>query len=285
MLTGSHLKSGLATALRLIETEKDHINAINVYPVADGDTGTNILLTIKGAMSKVNGFTEASLVAREIAEGMLESAKGNSGVILSQFFWGFMESIEEKAILTNADFARALVNGTKMAYMAVDNPVEGTILTVMKAAANAAIENVNLPEKDFLNAIFEKAIESLNETPELLAKLGKPKVIDSGAYGFVLLLEGFVRAAGSDANFRIEATKNYKETTEENLFCSNFLVELNEKVEREKLKEELRKMGNSLVVVNNEKVLKVHIHTQDPEAVKNVLSSLGNMKNVRIERI
>jgi len=286
VITGEELKKGFSIALKLIEAEKEHINAINVYPVADGDTGTNLLLTIKGAIENVDGFSQVNVIAKELAEGMLESARGNSGVILSQFMWGFMEAIEGKDVLTNEDFARAIVNGTKLAYTAVDNPVEGTILSVMRAAARAAVENISLPKEQFLKVIFETAVDELNRTPDMLAKLGKPRVIDSGAYGFVLLLEGLVRAVGGSARVRrVKAEKSYREKDGEKFFCSNFLLRLNRKVAGEKLREKLRELGNSIVIVNSGEMVKVHIHTSSPGHVEEVLKRFGEIKNFRVEKI
>ncbi len=290
MIHGGHLKRAIFLTTDLLRQEKEFINAINVFPVADGDTGTNMLATMEGIAKEISPLDtySISLVAQAVADAALEHARGNSGVILSQFFWGFREGVDGKERLTVPEFAYALSVGTKYAYMAVEKPIEGTILTVMRESAEEAqriarrIADVGV----FLKSVFQRAIEALEKTPELLAKIGKPKIIDSGGYGFVLFLEGFVRAFGVEAKaFRVRGMKAEREVKDEKLYCSNFLLTLNNGWDNNAIKAELRKYGDSVVVIGGNGKVKVHIHTDRPEVVEQVLQRFGDIVQKKVDPI
>ena len=286
-MNGVHLKRAIGETVRIIEKEKKFLNDINVFPVADGDTGTNLYLTLKGTWDSILDLEEyrANVVAQRIAEASLLHAKGNSGVILSQFFWGFREGVDGKSELTVKDLAVAFGTGARYAYQAVANPVEGTILTVMREAAEWSarlaqrIRNV----RNFMVSVFQRTILALEKTPELLSRIGKPPVIDSGAYGFTLFLEGFVRALGEQVKGkRVRGMKVEREEKEGRLYCSNFLVsggDINV------LKSIALKYGDSVVVVGNNGTYKVHVHTSVPEEVERVLSSVGEIVDKKVEPI
>lgn len=288
-VNGRHLKSAVGETVDLIEKEKDLINDINVFPVADGDTGTNLYVTLKGVWESILDLDDyrANVVSQAIAEASLLHAKGNSGVILSQFFWGFREGVDGKEELGVKDLATAFSTGAKYAYSAVVNPIEGTMLTVMRETADWATRFVRRfnDVRSFLSGLFRKGVEALEKTPELLARIGKPKVIDSGAYGFTLFLEGFIRAVGASINpFRVRGIKKVEreERGDGSLFCSNFLVEGGDP---ELLKLTATRFGDSVVVVGNGGVFKVHVHTDRPDAVEEALSRIGKVVDRRIERI
>lgn len=291
-MDGKHLKKGIELATELIGKEMDFINAINVYPVADGDTGTNMYNTMQGIWEQIREIDtdHAGQVAEYVADAALESARGNSGVILSQFFWGFREGIGDAEVLDKNLVVSAFTEGKEWAYQAVSNPVEGTILTVMRETAEAAQrlakEYESVPE--LLHHVYQASLTALEKTPEMLRRLGKPKIIDSGAYGFTLLVEGFVRALGvSLEGYRVRGMRAERETGngESNLFCTNYMIELNNGATADEIRAVIEKYGDSIVVVGGGGKMKVHIHTDRPEYIKELLQSFGKIIQERIDRI
>ena len=289
-INGRHLKGAVGEAVNILEKEKELLNNINVFPVADGDTGTNMYVTLRGTWESILDLDEwrANVVAEKIAESSLFHAKGNSGVILSQFFWGFREGVDGKYELDVKDLAYAFSMGAKYAYQAVANPVEGTILTVMRETAHWATRFVRMfnDVREFLAQVFQKGVEALEKTPELLSKLGRPRVIDSGAYGFTLFLEGFIRAVGGSVNhYTVEETRSFKQSDNNGkttLYCSNFLVRIEKP---DILREIASRYGDSIVVVGSNGVYKLHVHTGTPELVEEELARIGKVINKRVERI
>ncbi len=286
-VNGEHLKRAIGETVEILEEEKTFLNDINVFPVADGDTGTNLYLTLKGTWESVLDLEDyrANVVAQRVAEASLLHAKGNSGVILSQFFWGFREGVDGKAELGVKDLAVAFGTGAKYAYAAVANPVEGTILTVMREAAewSARIAQRFNDVRNFMTSVFQRAVHALERTPELLSRIGKPAVIDSGAYGFTLFLEGFVRAVGRQVKGkRVRGVRVERENGEGELFCSNFLVTGGSP---DVLKSIALRYGDSVVVVGNNGVFKVHVHTSTPEEVEKALSTVGEITEKKVEPI
>lgn len=292
MMNGKHLKEGIKLATDLIEKEMEFINAINVYPVADGDTGTNMYNTMKGIWEAVKDVDSehAGEVAEAVADAALESARGNSGVILSQFFWGFREGIGDAAALDRTKVAAAFGEGKNWAYQAVANPVEGTILTVMRETAEAAQRLArqynSVPE--ILHHTYQAALSALEKTPEMLKKLGKPKIIDSGAYGFTLIVEGFVHALGVDVQgYRVRGMRAERETSRGGpaLYCTNFMIETNSGTSADEIRGAIADLGDSIVVVGGHGKVKVHIHSTDPEKVKERLLPFGQIVQERIDQI
>ena len=289
-INGKHLKSAIGETVGIIEKEKELLNNINVFPVADGDTGTNMYVTLKGTWESILDLEDyrANVVSHAIAEASLLHAKGNSGVILSQFFWGFREGVDGKEELGVGDLATAFSMGAKYAYQAVANPVEGTILTVMRETAHWATRFVRKfnDARTFLSNLFKKGVEALEKTPELLSKLGKPKVIDSGAYGFTLFLEGFIRAVGgSVGHYHIDSPETpieREKTGYKELYCSNYLVSGGNIAQ---LREIALRYGESVVVVGNNGTFKVHVHTDKPDIVEEELSRIARILDRRIEKI
>lgn len=292
MIFGTHMKNAVITSTELIRAEMEFINAINVYPVADGDTGTNLYYTLKGIADAIADLNERSIsvVADAVANASLESARGNSGVILSQFFWGFREGVGDREYLDIPGFAKALWTGTEWAYKAVANPVEGTILTVMRETSEAAMHAANNGHgnnvRAFMHNIFQIALKALEKTPELLAKLGKPKVVDSGGYGFVLFLEGFVRSIGVPVHgIRIRGMRVKREKGNGGkLFCTNFLLKA-KKGGIATIRTVISDLGDSIVVVGGNGKIKVHIHSPYPEAVRKRLMEFGEIVGEKIDPI
>ena len=292
MIRGKHLKDAIFAGEALLRKEMDFINAINVYPVADADTGTNMYNTVRGIAELIQDVDEerADKMAETIAEAGLEAARGNSGTILSQYFWGFAEAVQGKESLSVQDLAVALEEAKNWAYQAVANPVEGTILTTMRAAADAARALANDTDVlSFINKVYQNALVALEETPELLANLGKPKIIDSGAYGYTLVLEGLVHAFGGNVQgYRVRGLAAERENHADEsgaLFCSNFMLDLDDGATASEIRRAIQIYGDSIVVVGGRGKMKVHIHTDRPDTVRHVLERFGKVVQERIDKI
>ncbi|MDN4073481.1 DAK2 domain-containing protein [Fictibacillus terranigra] len=287
------------------------VDALNVFPVPDGDTGTNMNLTITSGAKEVRNNVTADIgkVASSFSRGLLMGARGNSGVILSQLFRGFSKSIEGKETITSVDFARAFENGVETAYKAVMKPVEGTILTVAKDAAKRAVKAAKKSD-DILFVMYEVVTEakaSLDRTPDLLPVLKEVGVVDSGGQGLLTVYEGFLSALeGKDLPAISPQAPSMKEMVNaehhkaqvhmrtEDIhygYCTEFMV----KFEPEKLKKapfseeafrnELNEHGDSLLVVADEDLVKVHIHTEEPGNMLTLAQKHGSLINIKIENM
>lgn len=287
-----------------LEAKKEWINELNVFPVPDGDTGTNMTLTIMSAASKVSALSDSSMkaLAKAISSGSLRGARGNSGVILSQLLRGFTKVIEHYDTVDAVIFARAFEKGVETAYKAVMKPKEGTILTVARGAAEKALEIAG--ESDSLETFFTDVIAEaelvLSRTPDMLPVLKEAGVVDSGGQGLLEVLKGaFDGYMGKEIDLNFEKPKTAVSgkpvsAEESNIkfgYCTEFIIMLEkqftEKDEHE-FKEYLMSIGDSLVVVADDEIVKVHVHTNDPgEAIQRALTygQLSNMKidNMRLE--
>ena len=287
-----------------LEAKKEWINELNVFPVPDGDTGTNMTLTIMSAASEVSALSDSSMkaLAKAISSGSLRGARGNSGVILSQLLRGFTKVIEHYDTVDAVIFARAFEKGVETAYKAVMKPKEGTILTVARGAAEKALEIAG--ESDSLETFFTDVIAEaelvLSRTPDMLPVLKEAGVVDSGGQGLLEVLKGaFDGYMGKEIDLNFEKPKTAVSgkpvsSEESNIkfgYCTEFIIMLEkqftEKDEHE-FKEYLMSIGDSLVVVADDEIVKVHVHTNDPgEAIQRALTygQLSNMKidNMRLE--
>ena len=297
-----------------LENNKEWINELNVFPVPDGDTGTNMTLTIMSAAKEVAslhdmGDIDMQSLCKAISSGSLRGARGNSGVILSQLFRGFTKVVKECDKITIPVVAEAFEKAVETAYKAVMKPKEGTILTVAKGAANKAREladNGSENMSEFLAQIIARAEEVLEQTPEMLPVLKQAGVVDSGGQGLVLVLKGAYDAyMGKEIDFNLSETGvvssaaisagiNPEAQTNADIkfgYCTEFIIMLNKvfniKAELD-FKAYLESIGDSIVVVADEDVVKVHVHTNDPGlAIQKALKygALSNMKidNMRLE--
>ena len=287
-----------------LEAKKEWINELNVFPVPDGDTGTNMTLTIMAAASEVSALSDPTMktLAKAISSGSLRGARGNSGVILSQLLRGFTKSIEHHEQVDAMAFARAFEKGVETAYKAVMKPKEGTILTVAKGAAVKALEIAEDSEnlETFFADVIAEAEEVLSRTPEMLPVLKEAGVVDSGGQGLLEVLKGaFDGYLGKEIDMNFEkpahAVMSKPMSAEESDikfgYCTEFIImlekEFSEKEERA-FKEYLLSIGDSLVVVADDEIVKVHVHTNAPgDAIQRALTygQLSNMKidNMRLE--
>ena len=292
------LRDMILSGANNLQNHMDLVDKLNVFPVPDGDTGTNMSLTISSAIKELskNNQDDITLIGKSIAKGSLMGARGNSGVILSQIIRGFSKGVENKTELTVADLANALKLGSDTAYKAVIKPVEGTILTVVRESAEYSLD-VAKKEKDviaFFELVVKKANESLDRTPELLPALKQAGVIDSGGKGLVLFYEGilsslkgnFIEKKDSDlGDTSVVKNNDYVSSSDiEFGYCTEFILET-EKTTPEKIRDLMMSLGDSLVVVGDEGIIKVHVHTNEPGNALQIALQYGQLVTVKIENM
>lgn len=301
LITAAEFKAMLLSGSNNLTNHHHEIDALNVFPVPDGDTGTNMNLTFSSGVDDLmkTHSEHVGELSKVLSKGLLMGARGNSGVILSQIFRGFYQSVETKRSLNAQDFSAAFVKGTEIAYKAVMRPVEGTILTVLRESANETKEYISLhPELDVietLDFLIQAAHKSLQNTPELLPILKEVGVVDSGGAGYVKILEGFrLGLLGTPVELleNISISENGVQSALDNDefgYCTEFIIRLNEntisKFSEDKLKEKLAHLGDSIVVVQDEDIVKVHVHTLTPGEALNLGQRFGEFVKLKIENM
>lgn len=288
---------------RNLETKKEWINELNVFPVPDGDTGTNMTLTIMSAAAEVGKIENPTMetLAKAISSGSLRGARGNSGVILSQLLRGFTKVISEKEELDAAVLAAAMEKGVETAYKAVMKPKDGTILTVAKEAAAKASELSETAEdlQPFLEEILSCAEDVLERTPDMLPVLKEAGVVDSGGQGYVEVLRGALDAfLGKEVadtvkipEVSVSPLRVSTPAQEEEIrfgYCTEFIVLLEDPMSTETVqgfKDYLSSIGDSLVVVADEELVKVHVHTNDPGLALQKGLSYGQLSRMKIDNM
>ena len=299
-IEGVLFRSMLVSGANNLKNERDIVDRLNVFPVPDGDTGTNMSLTMNSAITELESVTSNELgeISKAVARGSLMGARGNSGVILSQILRGFAQGIEGKDYLQVEDFAIALDSARKVAYKAVIKPVEGTILTVCRETAEAALEMKDMENmEDFLVKLLEATRRSLANTPELLKALKEANVVDSGGRGFLSILEGMVKAYQGNpinADGSTETKQDFEEMMKQDIhafsgeikfgYCTEFFLRTYE-VDADTFRREIEDMGDSMVVVGGEGIIKIHIHTNDPGVVLQKASAHGALDRIKIENM
>lgn len=283
-----------------LQNSKDLVDKLNVFPVPDGDTGTNMSLTISYAMKELEkvGEDDITKIAKALSKGSLMGARGNSGVILSQIIRGIGKSVEGKEKLSTVDLAKALKGGSDTAYKAVIKPVEGTILTVIRETAEYAVKlakRENNIEK-FLGKVVREANVSLENTPNLLKNLKDAGVVDSGGKGLTLILEGFylaivgkavVPATAEKAELKNVSLSSADTTSTEDIkfgYCTEFILE-SDKIDDAGIRDIMLGYGDSLAVVGDEGVIKVHVHTNEPGNVLQEALKYGQLLTIKIENM
>lgn len=281
---------------RLLE-ESEYVNSLNVFPVPDGDTGTNMSATFKAAAKEIEGMNSSSIgeTSKKLAKGALMGARGNSGVILSQILRGISKGLEGKEEVEAVDFAIALQEGSAAAYKAVMKPTEGTILSVVRAAAEAAIESDANNIIDLLDTIVKEAKIMLDKTPDLLPALKKAKVVDSGGMGLYIILKGMYDALNEDIKAEIKDIKPAAAKAAQGAhgtedieikfgYCTEFII-MSDARNADKFRKDITPMGDSQIVVGYEDVIKVHVHTNDPGAVLAMAVQLGELSKIKIDNM
>jgi uncharacterized protein len=287
------------------------VDALNVFPVPDGDTGTNMNLTITSGAKEVEKNTSGQIgtVANAFAKGLLMGARGNSGVILSQLFRGFSKAVEGKESITAAEFANAFEKGVETAYKAVMKPVEGTILTVAKDAAKKAVKEAKKSDDVLyiMKELVKESKASLSRTPDLLPVLKEVGVVDSGGQGLVTVYEGFLAvlegkelpkvsvnapSMGELVNAEHHKAQVHMKTEDIHFgYCTEFMVRFEENkiknnpFDETNFRNELAEHGDSLLVVADDDVVKVHIHTEQPGNMLTLAHRYGSLINIKIENM
>ncbi len=305
-INGRDFKEMFTVATNWLEKSVDEVNALNVFPVPDGDTGTNMLLTMHSALDEIKSAEDSvSKVVREMARGALMGARGNSGVILSQILAGMSQGLANNETAEGTIMAKSFESASKSAYKGVTNPVEGTILTVIKDVAKAT-KAKNLSGTDNLISIMEEAVSaagtSVANTPSLLKVLKEAGVVDAGGQGLYVILDGALRYLKGETEamqFRkpqiiassvplgaasVFSPEHSHEDEEPFGYCTNLLLK-GQALSVEKITTKLDKKGESLVVVGDENTIRVHIHTLDPGSVISYLTTLGTLDNVNIQNM
>lgn len=280
---------------KLLE-QSDFVNALNVFPVPDGDTGTNMSMTFKAAVKEIEDMDSDSIgeISKKLAKGALMGARGNSGVILSQILRGFSKGLEGKKEVDIKEFAVAFSEGSKSAYKAVMRPTEGTILSVIRAAAEAAVSSDAKDMVGFMEEITVKSKEMLDRTPELLPALKKAKVVDSGGMGLYIILRGMFEALKNDIKAELSDIKISgangtlaKSTEEIDIkfgYCTEFII-LGDAKRAQDFQNEIESLGDSMIVVGYDDVIKVHIHTNDPGLVLSKAVAIGELSKIKIDNM
>lgn len=300
--SGNALREGFDFATRWLDLNRDRVNALNVFPIPDGDTGTNMALTMHASVDAMKNMPEsagAGDVAGQLAYGALMGARGNSGVILSQIFRGFAAAIANHDTIDGHDLAKAMDGAREMAYKAVMRPVEGTMLTVTRIAAEhaqAAAQHTS-SLADVLKAALDGAGKALAETPDMLEILRQANVVDAGGQGVVHILDGLYRYALGNITIDSSSTTDHIGAEMSFLddvagmhgddafgYCTNFMV-FGEGIDFEQVCAEISGMGQSVVVVGDDTILKVHIHTDNPGSMLDYALRLGYLDQIKIDNM
>ncbi|AOY54502.1 DAK2 domain-containing protein [Clostridium perfringens] len=298
-VNGEHLYYMMSNAANKLELQSEYVNSLNVFPVPDGDTGTNMSMTFRAAVKEIEGMDNKNIgeVSKKLAKGALMGARGNSGVILSQILRGISKGLEGKEEADASEFANALLEGSKSAYKAVMRPTEGTILTIVRTAGEVAVA---LKEDNITELMREVCRESkimLDKTPEMLPALKKAKVVDSGGMGLLIILQGMQEAlenglkvtTGTPQAVKSSVAKAQRSETmsEEDIkfgYCTEFII-LGDSNHAEEFKSKVINKGDSLVVVGYEDVIKVHIHTNNPGKVLEEAVKYGELSKIKIDNM
>jgi uncharacterized protein len=295
---GPLFKRALLGSLSWLSSNHEEVNRLNVFPVPDGDTGTNMLLTLQSAVEDVkeSGAAEVSKIAKLASHGSLMGARGNSGVILSQIFRGFARAVEGKGSLTPAELAAAFEEAANAAYRAVNKPTEGTILTVAREAGRAAATAASAPDATVPRVIAAAAAgakAAVLKTPSQLQILRDAGVVDAGGFGLQLILEGMLKTVEeSDPAFAALADVKkpaLSAAAQVSLdlpeggwgYCTEFLIE-GTNLDTELIRGQIEALGNSVLVVGEPELVKVHVHTDDPTRVINLAGGYGKLLKLNV---
>ncbi|WP_179647099.1 DAK2 domain-containing protein [Salinicoccus kekensis] len=305
-IDGIIFRDMILTGADNLRQHADYVDSLNVFPVPDGDTGTNMNLSMTSGADEVSGreIEHMGEMGRHFSKGLLMGARGNSGVILSQLFRGFSKAIENEGSVDAKSFAAALDQGVKTAYKAVMKPVEGTILTVAKDSSATAVEKAETSDSliEVMEAVIEEAKASLKRTPDLLPVLKEVGVVDSGGQGLVYVYEGFLAAMkGEKVEVSEEALDTETFVNDEHDFnefmsvediqygfCTEFMVRFEDDkraFDEEEFRNEMEAFGDSLLVISDDEIVKVHVHTETPGEAMTYGANYGELIKMKIENM
>ncbi|MHA1910904.1 MAG: DAK2 domain-containing protein [Candidatus Kariarchaeaceae archaeon] len=302
--TGETLRAMVIASANSLEKKQEFLDSINVFPIPDGDTGLNLTSTLRRVVKELESCSQSTIfdVAKTISKGSFLGAKGNSGVILSQFMMGMTSKLQDHEQITPIIFAKAMINGSDWAYRAVLNPREGTILTVVRDASKAAYKKAE-QTGDWLEVIteaYQMANTSTKETPNLLPVLKDAGVVDAGAQGFVYIIGSWLLILAEQLGESLpQSLIDHIQATEEISaispaftvdssdtftfqYCTECII-LDPKIEVNKLKEQLEEYGDSLFCVSSEIGIKIHIHTDVPEEIFSLAGSYGELTSEKVD--
>ena len=305
-INGATFRKMIVAGAGLLEQNKKYVDSLNVFPVPDGDTGTNMFLTMKSAVNEVSvcPSNEVAELAKAFAKGALKGARGNSGVITSQIFKGFCGEVGKGSEITTKSFARAMQEGANIAYKAVTKPKEGTILTVIRVMAENAV-NVAKKCDDFevfLKSVLETGEEILKQTPEMLPVLKKAGVVDAGGRGIIIIFTGFYKLIMGEEDFELNFEDEQKPQTVDDViaditnlgdiqygYCTEYMIiNMNKKTTEadiDKLREKLMQIGDSVICIGDLNLVKVHVHSNEPNKAIGYALELGEINNIKIENM
>ncbi|MDO8885340.1 DAK2 domain-containing protein [Candidatus Oleimmundimicrobium sp.] len=293
MLTTKDLPNLIRASLSALKRHQEEINKLNVYPVPDGDTGTNMVLTMEAVCNELSKTKPDTMekICKTITYGSLMGGRGNSGVILSQIIKGFCEILSSKEFVNSVFLAEALKNSVQVAYRAIRKPVEGTMLTVIKDTAAASKKFDKEVELDvFLEYILNEAKKSVMRTPELLPVLKEAGVVDAGGWGLAIMGSGILSAIKGEAEheelteFNVPVLQPTEEIFLEYQYCTEFILK-SSGIELSKFEEQLAPLGDSLLVVGSETLTHVHIHTNEPGTVLSLATNKGSVSEIKINNM
>lgn len=309
-ITDVEFSKMIKSAAGALQENAEKINELNVFPVPDGDTGTNMMLSMASGAEYEEAETgkTVGLLAKATSKGLLMGARGNSGVILSQIFRGFATNIADKEVLTARDLADAFMGGAETAYKAVMKPTEGTILTVIREGAAAANRSANQTDNviEVMHATMEAAEKALASTPDLLPVLKEVGVVDSGGQGLTIVFEAFYAAlSGEEVTYKVSSANLDAQVKEvhggaqaainpediEFSYCTEIMVGIGEGTTYTKdfnydeFYNHLAELGDSLLVINDDDVVKVHVHTENPGAVISWGTEFGDLQKVKVDNM
>jgi uncharacterized protein len=299
--TSSRLADMIRATTKAVEANRDTINALNVFPVPDGDTGTNMLLTLRSVVEDLpaNSTESANNVSKSLARSALLGARGNSGLILAQYFKGLAEAIGDASELTGEHLARSIRIASDNSYKALPNPVEGTMLTVYRECAEVAEASAARNDSliSVLEDVAEEALASVRRTPELLPVLKEAEVVDSGGFGFAVMLDGALRALKGEQpvgrvldvpmpegkSFSGSVRADFVDASEEIDwgYCTVFAIQA-ENLDLDKIRDHMDRIGRSPIVDGTEDIAKVHVHMEDPGVALTAGIAYGQLSNIEI---
>ena len=313
-LEGKQFRNMVAVGAKRLNKNAEYVNSLNVFPVPDGDTGTNMNLSLQSGVKAIENVDSNKMneLATALSKGLLMGARGNSGVILSQLFRGFGKSIESKETVTAKEFAAAFTNGVQTAYKAVMKPVEGTILTVARESAKAGEKQAKTTDDIVvvMEAIVLEAKLSLARTPDLLAVLKEVGVVDSGGQGLLFIYEGFLEVLSGKINEDEEYQPSPEQMTDmvnaehhrsvsnhiatEDIkfgYCTEIMVKIGDgetvkqDFDYDTFRNHLNEIGDSLLVVSDDEIVKVHVHTEYPGEVMNYGQEFGSLVKIKVDNM
>lgn len=294
-INGEHLYFMMSNAAAKLESQSEFVNSLNVFPVPDGDTGTNMSMTFRAAVKEIEGLKSKNIgeVSKKLSKGALMGARGNSGVILSQILRGIAKGLENKEEVSVKELGESLLEGSRAAYKAVMRPTEGTILTIIRTAGETAVSATADDITELMAIVCKESKKMLDKTPEMLPALKKARVVDSGGMGLLIILQGMLEALENNLKVEVQAKKadiaqvQSTPLNEEDIqfgYCTEFIV-LGDANKANDFRTSIEKMGDSLIVVGYEDIIKVHIHTNDPGAVLSKAVLLGELSKIKIDNM